>query len=118
MPKRTAALLPVGDDVGRSTDGARVIQTVINQVLQVGHIDIVTVVIPGIIPVLLKQGASLPLLAQIDAQGWRPCRPFAGPKKQLLHVVLFLERLDHVSLRRLGRIPAARLDEVTDRVGN
>jgi len=46
------------------------------------------------------------------------CAGHGSPKNQLLHVVLFLERLDHVSLRRLGRIPAARLDEVTDWIGD
>ena len=35
----------------------------------------------------------------------------------LLHVVLFLERFDHARLRCLGRIQAARLDEVTHRSG-
>ena len=44
-PPVAAILFPVGDDVGGSADGGHLVQAVVDEVLQVHHVDVVAVII-------------------------------------------------------------------------
>ncbi|GEM_PF-3819605 len=82
-PPVVAVQFPVGDDIGRGTDGGHLIKAVEDEVLQVRQVDIVAVAVTREVPILLNQTADFPLRPHINAQSGRPRQPLSGAQNIL-----------------------------------